>query len=245
MIALMVTQVQRLCDYQSKAVGSALLVGVIFLTACWIYFTSLWIFGVDLFAWTQGKPWRWLIIGLVFAVSCFLLLRAIPKERRPILKYDNISGLYIVFHGVRYNALIANILNVQTSVKNTANATARIEYIHDAGTDRFVTKEAVWLNVTGEDLAEQETAGYIPGGKLRSVLFLLIDEAKRAMMPTGVGNPPVRELGIGHWTAKLSITSETCNPLEGDIGFTVLEDREFRWDQPAFTLRRASKFRIH
>ena len=159
------------------------------------------------------------------------------------LKYQSITGVPVTLHGEKYNAQIANIKNTQTATENTTNgAIAQIKYAPAVGRDSFVVKAATWYSIEGRDvIVEQTDVSFIPGGQVRSVLLLLIDSTNRVMIPTGVENPPVRELGIGHWTARLSITADNCDPLHGDIGFTILGDRKWDWDKPAFTLYHQKK----
>src|SRR5208337_3755761 len=41
-------------------------------------------------------------------------------------------------------------------------------------------------------------------------------------------------LDVGSWIAEITVSSDTCESLNGTIGFTVLPNRRFEYDRPAF-----------
>jgi len=88
------------------------------------------------------------------------------EAHTPVLRYDGVFGepfFMLTGLGLTVNPQIMHISNIQTDVLVTANnVRASIEYLH-ADRERFVVREALWLEVPG--IAEFVKSVHIPSAK--------------------------------------------------------------------------------
>jgi hypothetical protein len=104
-IAFGFTQVQRLCDYKSKAVGRVLLAVAIVLTIFWVYYALLWIAGIDCVALVNDHPGLpWVILG---AALCEVVHWGIwiTKNRRSLVPPYGLDGIIRQLEGKSESAL--------------------------------------------------------------------------------------------------------------------------------------------
>jgi hypothetical protein len=158
----------------------------------------------------------------------------------PILSYQGITNAQpwsVSRMGVCVPQVV-RIKNTQISVENTANnVVARIEYLHASG-DRFVIKEAPWIEVKSDrtgrnEITRQCSTVFLRGDEEQSVVFLLVDKDRRLMTSADMLNP-LKELPVGYCTAKITVSADNCRPLRGEIGFTLLPEGRLVYDRPAF-----------
>ena len=148
----------------------------------------------------------------------------------PILSYEGITsgGDYAFTHGP-LNLQVVTIRNTQLALKNTAhNVNASIEYNH-AGGDRFCIRDALWI-VAGRRYHIANLSGN------EAQKLVLLSRAKdRTLFASFDENYFGRELDVGHWSVRITITGDNCEPLVLDGGFTILPDdgKGLVYDQPA------------
>lgn len=122
------------------------------------------------------------------------------------------------------------------------NARAEIDYVHDDKTDRFI-HPGIWRNVS------PTKSGANSNGMFPSI-FLSSNEAQKLIFAMQMKDGSVvtcpddynkfDEFKEGHWTLKITISTDTGAPLQLTGGFTVTvnrqEDRRLLiLDNPAFT----------
>ena len=147
----------------------------------------------------------------------------------PVLSYEGIEsgGDYALSKGV-HNIQAMRIKNTQLSVENDANnVRARIEYVH-AGGDRFTVREACWLE-KGLD----STKVFLPGGETRQLVISLVARNGSVVVSEDM-HTTLRELKLGDWRARVTITADNAKPLRGEAWFTVVRDSGPVYASPAF-----------
>lgn len=147
----------------------------------------------------------------------------------PVLSYEGITngGDYALAPG-QLNLQVVTIRNSQVGLKNAAhNVKGSIEYNH-AGGDRFCVRGALWM-VDGRrqhvvDFAGNEAHRLVLTSRAKDrTLFASFDEKYVK-----------RELDVGHWSIRVTITGDNCEPLVLEGGFTILPDEKgLAYDQPA------------
>ncbi len=154
-----------------------------------------------------------------------------PREGaayQPILKYEGITGEgYFAVCGGMYRLQFMNIRNAQLAVETTANnVSACLEFVH-AGGDRFFVREALWVR-NGPQVVHNV---FLNTNTMERLAILGVDRDGELFAVLRDG---AKKLQVGKWTIRVSITADNCEPLTGDIGFTVLPEKRFMYDTPAF-----------
>lgn len=137
--------------------------------------------------------------------------------------------------GVMFYVQMMKIKNTQSDVETTANnVVARLEYLH-AGGDTFIVREGMWLLRTRS--AEFPRAIFLPMEWEGHLIIFGQTESKDLFALWGDHN---RKLQTGKWrvkVVKVLITADNCDPLGGEIGFTLHTDNQLVFDEPAFRLQ--------
>jgi hypothetical protein len=150
-------------------------------------------------------------------------------QLEPLLAYEGItSGGDCPFMVGPLNLQVATIRNTQVAVRNIAhNVKAYIEYTH-AGGDRFCVRDALWI----EDQARTNVVNL--SGNESHQLVLLLQARDGRLLVSSDGNHVERELDVGHWKVRITITGDNCKRLLLEGGFTLLSDgNRLAYDQPA------------
>jgi hypothetical protein len=163
-------------------------------------------------------------------------IRDVRRQFEPRLQYGGITGDDSSWsHNPLGYPQLVRIRNTQVAVANTAtNVTARVEYIHASG-DKFTVNEATWLakkELSGESSSIEPSVS-LSGNESQSFVLMQIDRNGNCWASTNMSQP-IGLLEVGKWTAKVTVSSETCKQLQGTIGFTVLPDKGLVYDHPAF-----------
>jgi hypothetical protein len=151
-----------------------------------------------------------------------------PKSFTPVLSYEGITaGGERTFAQRKYRLQVAAIRNAQLAVMNTAqNVTASIEYNH-AGGSRLQVRNALWI--------EDELTSSLVNLSTNAVRHLIVLAQKEKRLLASFDSGLVeRELEIGHWAVKVTITGDNIKPLVLEGGFTLLPDGgRLAYDRPA------------
>ena len=138
------------------------------------------------------------------------------------------------------------IQNDQISVPNTAHkVVCSILYKHDNGRDAFTAKRATWWNVNPNDTSPT-TGGprhvaslNLGGSEAQNLIIGMQQRQDRQVFSSPELNESFQDLSVGHWTLKITITSDNARPLLLTGGLTVFPDgtdRKLVYD--AFVVRR-------
>lgn len=156
------------------------------------------------------------------------------QERQPFapaLAYEGItSGGNHAFTQGPLNLQVVTIRNVQLAVKNTAhNVEATIEYSH-AGGDHFTVRRALWI--------ENHLRAHVVnlGGNEAQSLVILLQSTDGTLYASVDENYFERELDLGHWNTRITITANNCESLVLEGGFTLFADetrKRLAYEQPA------------
>jgi hypothetical protein len=161
-----------------------------------------------------------------------------PSEHNPILAYveiHNLGGWSVVGVG-DCTPQFFRVKNVQVDVENTANnVTARIEYRHASG-DFFSLPEALWVvrRTSGKDISQSYAKRVFLAGNEEQSFVLFLADTGGPLVVSEDFQSPLRQLQVGKWTARVTVTADNCTPLEGEVGFTLLPGFRLHYDSPAF-----------
>jgi hypothetical protein len=242
-LAAIFTFAQRMGNWHSKPVG--LVLGVIgaCLAPFWVYIVSLWVFQIDLLAKvvTVSVSAALVVVALVAIGLRKKWYRG--KERKghsddlsplAFASYEPLRGGRVFMH-VPWNFLditAVYIKNTQVApVRVLRNVRARVEYLHN-GVPDFVVERACWWAHCSGGISNSDTID-LEGNEEQAMPLLMVSTAKEGTADAHKLKLPqsaafngwtTRNLGLGKWTLRITVSANFCESLKGEIEFTVLSN---------------------
>ncbi len=155
-----------------------------------------------------------------------LLLRAIIGHRPSLFDgYGPLDGgeVFLPVPLSRTFITAVYVKNDQLSpAKSTHNVRASVEYIHDEQPEFIVESACWWARSPGVGFHNPEIIDL--ESNERQALPVFAQCALPLPVSAFFGNLTTRSLGLGQWKLRVTIRADYCEPLVGEIEFTVVKD---------------------
>jgi hypothetical protein len=130
--------------------------------------------------------------------------------------------------GVQDLSVVTVRNNQLASAKEIHNVRARIEYLHD-GKSTFAIERATWWSEQVTDQGTYRKLHRAAGVDLKaneSQPFPVFMQGRTTKYPQSAvdNDSETHDLDLGRWTAKITVTADFCDPIYGEIEFTVFQE---------------------
>ena len=155
-------------------------------------------------------------------------------QHPPILRYDGVFGepwFLITGLGITVNPQLMYVSNTQVDVPITANnVRVRIEYTH-ADKERFVIREALWLETPGT--AEFVDRVQIGSGKTARLCLLMEQRQGPFIVIEDTSNKSgIKALRPGKWRLRLFFSMDHRDTYQASGVIYISEDNRIRYETP-------------